>query len=132
VTRLAPPFAWIDEVLACEHDHLVAVRTFRADEYFFRGHFPGRPMVPGVFLLEAMAQCFAHLALSRGVASGSGALSLTGIERARFRRPVLPGERVDLEVRVDGEEGGVLTVSTHARVGEARVAEARLSGRLVP
>jgi 3-hydroxyacyl-[acyl-carrier-protein] dehydratase len=124
-----PPFLFLDEVLECDETHVRAARTFRADEDFFRGHFPGRPIVPGVLLVEAMAQAFAYWGLTFQKAS---AVYLTGVDRARFRRPVNPGDRVELEVRVEGMRLGLVTGRAEATVGGTKVADARLTGRFEP
>jgi 3-hydroxyacyl-[acyl-carrier-protein] dehydratase len=121
-----PPFAFIDEVLTCEASYVRAVRAFRPEEDFFRGHFPGRPIVPGVLLVEAMAQAFAYWGLMH---EGAKAVYLTGIDRARFRRPVVPGDRVELEVRIEGSHLGIVSARAEALVAGRRVAEALLSGR---
>lgn len=121
-----PPFLMIDEVLRCDEKSIVAVRTFREDEEFFRGHFPGNPIVPGVLLIEGMAQALAYLAL-RGPAS---AVYLTGVDRARFRKPVVPGDRVEFEVRIEGERLGILRARCEARVDGHRVADAVLTGHV--
>lgn len=125
----APPFLFIDEVLACDDTSVRARRRFRPDEEFFRGHFPGRPIVPGVLLVEAMAQCFAYLALRRA----PGALVyLTGVDRARFRKPVLPGQVVELTVQLTGSTLGLVNAKAEARVDGAKVADAHLIGRVTP
>ncbi len=124
-----PPFLFLDEVLECDESHVRAVRTFRPDEDFFRGHFPGRPIVPGVLLVEAMAQAFAYWGLTFQKA---GAVYLTGVDRARFRRPVLPGDRVELVVRVEGARLGLVSARAEATVAGAKVADARLTGRFEP
>ncbi len=121
-----PPFLFIDEVLACDAQSARALRTFRPDEDFFRGHFPGRPIVPGVILLESMAQTFAYMALA--AAPGVKGVFLTGIDRARFRKPVLPGECVEITVRLEGSRMGLMLGRAEARVGNVKVADARLSG----
>lgn len=90
-----PPFLFIDRVLVCTPERVVAERTFHADEAFFAGHFPGRPIVPGVLLLEGLAQTMAYGVRLRK--SGAEVL-LTGLEKTRFRRPVGPGDTVTFEV----------------------------------
>ena len=102
------------------------MRTFRPDEDFFRGHFPQRPIVPGVLLVEGMAQAFAYLMIHHHQVKG---VFLTGIDRARFRRPVLPGDKVIFTVEVQGQRLGLVSCRAEARVGEHKVADARLSGR---
>jgi 3-hydroxyacyl-[acyl-carrier-protein] dehydratase len=120
-----PPFLFIDRVLECTDTSIRAVRTFRPDEEFFAGHFPGNPIVPGVLLVESMAQALAYLALRH---EGTKAVYLTGIDRARFRKPVLPGHEVEIEVHVDGIRMGLISARGEARVGGAKVADAKLSG----
>ena len=118
------PFIFIDEVLECTDTFIRATRTFGPEEDFFRGHFPGDPIVPGVILVEAMAQSFAYLCLLGDTAS----VYLTGIDRARFRQPVRPGETVEFRVHFEQERMGLLLASAEAYVGETKVAQARLTG----
>lgn len=120
-----PPFLFIDEVVDSTEKTVSAVRTFRPDEPFFEGHFPGNPIVPGVLLIEAMAQALAYLLRYEDNVHG---VYLTGVDRARFRKPVLPGQKVELRVRVESKRMGVVRARAQARVGGERVAEAILSG----
>ncbi len=116
------PFLLIDEVLEVEPGVRARARwTLRGDEWFFPGHFPGRPTTPGVLLLESIAQCgaVAVLADERFV----GRLPLFGgVERARFRRQVLPGDVVTLECELTrlsaraGKGHGVATVDSQVAV----------------
>jgi 3-hydroxyacyl-[acyl-carrier-protein] dehydratase len=120
-----PPFLFIDRVVSIEIERIVAVRTFRPDEDYFRGHFPGNPIVPGVLLLEAMAQAMAILAMQ---GDPGRQVYLTGVDRARFRHPVHPGQEVELNVRLEGARMGIVRAQAEARVAGARVADATLSG----
>jgi 3-hydroxyacyl-[acyl-carrier-protein] dehydratase len=120
------PFLFIDRVVELSDTRIVAVRTFRSDEDFFAGHFPDHPIVPGVLLVEGLAQTLAYLALVKNGADRR--LFLAGIDRARFRSVVQPGQEVTFEVQVGEERFGMLSARGKVRVGERRVADASLSG----
>ena len=119
------PFLFIDRVLQLSEGSIVAARMFRDDEPFFAGHFPGQPIVPGVLLVEGLAQAMAYYALVNRPASR---VYLVGIDRARFRSAVTAGSEVIFEVRIGEERFGILTGEGQARVGERRVADAALKG----
>jgi len=123
-----PPFLFIDAVTEVSDNAIRAHRTFRPDEDFFRGHFPDRPIVPGVLLIEAMAQAFAYL-IMRAPDRNLEGVYLTGVDRARFRAPVLPGDRVEITVEIQGERLGLVTAKAEALVDGKKVADARLTGR---
>ena len=127
-TELIPhraPFLFVDEILGVTETEVVAQRTFRTDDFFLEGHFPDDPIVPGVILLEGMAQTFAYYMATREPGSRG---VLTGVDRAHFRRPVRPGETVEYRVVFDGHRHGLVRCSATAWVGEAKVADAKLSG----
>jgi len=119
------PFLFIDRILQLSEGSVVAARTFREDELFFAGHFPGQPIVPGVLLVEGLAQTMAYYALVNRPASR---IYLVGIDHARFRSVVRPGSEVTFEVRMGEERFGILTGEGQARVGKQRVADATLKG----
>lgn len=104
IGRLLPhryPLLLVDRIVAFEDGaRLVARKSVTVDEPFFAGHFPGRPVMPGVLICEALAQAAALLAYrsTNGVAPGA-TLAIIALDRARFRRPVLPGDQLELEVR---------------------------------
>ena len=120
-----PPFLFIDRVVDVTETEIIAVRTFRPDEDFFRGHFPDRPIVPGVILVEGMAQTFAYLGYQH---VGAKAVYLAGVDRARFRKPVYPGQEVEFRVAITGQRMGLMTGKAEARVEGVKVADAQLSG----
>jgi len=92
-----PPFLLLDEMLSIEPGKRASARwTLRGDEWFFPGHFPGRPTTPGVLLLESIAQCGAVVVLAEPKYAGRLPL-FGGVEHARFRRQVLPGDAVLIE-----------------------------------
>jgi len=123
------PFLMIDKVLECEPGkRILAVKNVSANEPHFLGHFPGRPIMPGVLILEAMAQAACILALrSRNVvADASTAYYYAGIDGARFKRPVVPGDRLELDVQILAHKRGIWKFACIARVDGAVVTEAEI------
>lgn len=95
-----PPFLLLDTIVSIEPGVRATARwSLRGDEWFFSGHFPGRPTTPGVLLLESIAQCGAVVILSEPKYTGRLPL-FGGVEHARFRRQVLPGDTVTLECEI--------------------------------
>ncbi len=115
-----PPFLLVDEVLELEPGvRCVAQRTLRADDFWFAGHFPGNPVMPGVLIVEALAQAATIAASSAGGIEGKVGL-FAGIDKVRFKRVVKPGDTLRLEVEI---------TSVHGPVGKAK-AVARVEGQL--
>ena len=101
------PFLLIDEVLELEPgERVVARKRVREDEWYFRGHFPGRPVMPGVLIVEAMAQTGAVAVLSEEENRGRLAL-FAGIDDTRFKRIVEPGDELELECTLEQVRGPV-------------------------
>ncbi len=130
------PLLLIDRVLEIERKKkIVAIKNVTINEPFFAGHFPGFPIMPGVLIVEAMAQAGGALLLTE-VEDRSGKLIVfTGIEKAKFRRPVVPGDQLRLEVemltwKVIGPAIAV-RIGGQAFVDGKRVCEATLSCQLV-
>ena len=99
-----PPFLFVDEIVSHDGDVLTARRTWRAEEDFYKGHYPGAPITPGVLLCEAVFQTGALLMakLMSGAAGQSGVPLLTKVTEVRFRLPVYPGDTTIMEVRLPG------------------------------
>lgn len=128
------PLLLLDRVIAFEDGaRIVALKNVTVNEPFFAGHFPGRPVMPGVLICEALAQAGALLASrSRdGIAAGS-LLLLTALERARFRRPVFPGDQLELEVRSLTRHAPLWRMRGTARVGGMVAAEADFTASETP
>jgi 3-hydroxyacyl-[acyl-carrier-protein] dehydratase len=106
---------------------IVALKNVSANEPHFQGHFPGRPIMPGVLILEAMAQAAGLVVLSAGGAGGQHHENLyyyVGIDNARFKKPVLPGDQLELEVKLERLLRGIGKFSCEARVDGEVAAEA--------
>ena len=123
------PFLLVDRVIELERGKsLRALKNVTMNEPFFVGHFPHRPVMPGVMILEALAQAAAILAFDNIDVrpDDKTVFYFAGIDRARFKRPVEPGDQLMLHVTLDRIKSGIVKFTTEARVGEGIVAEAEL------
>jgi 3-hydroxyacyl-[acyl-carrier-protein] dehydratase len=120
------PMLLVDRVLELEEKRIVCLKGVTANELFFQGHFPGAPVMPGVLIVEAMAQCAAVLIL-RGIPNREEKLFLFGgIDKARFRRPVVPGDQLKLECQILQRRATSVKMQGTATVDGTVVAEAEL------
>ncbi len=127
------PFLMIDRVVELEVDkHAVGVKNVTINEPFFQGHFPRQPVMPGVLIIEAMAQTAAVLVVEtlEGTAAGKLVYFMT-IDDARFRKPVFPGDTLRIHVEKLRSRGNVWKFSGEVRVGEAVVAQARFAAMIM-
>jgi len=135
IMRLLPhrfPFLLIDRVLELTRkERIVAIKNVTINEPFFAGHFPGTPVMPGVLIVEAMAQAGGVLLLTEIEDRENKLVLFTGIERAKFRRPVVPGDQLRVEVTVTAWRGNAGRMEGMAFVGDKRAAEATISCRVV-
>ena len=119
------PFLMIDHVELVEADRIVARKTVAADELFLQGHFPGCPIMPGVLIIEAMAQAGAVLAARQSTFDPARQVMVfMAIDKAKFRKPVLPGDVLKLEVVPLRRGTAVWKMRGEAKVGDVLVAEA--------
>jgi 3-hydroxyacyl-[acyl-carrier-protein] dehydratase len=126
------PFLLIDRVLEVERKkRIVAIKNVTANEPFFTGHFPGNPIMPGVLTVEAMAQAGAILVLIEFPDRDNKLVVFTGIEKARFRRPVVPGDQIRIEVEVLAWRSSSGRMGGKAFVDGKLVAEATISCAVV-
>jgi 3-hydroxyacyl-[acyl-carrier-protein] dehydratase len=126
------PFLLIDRVIdLTRKQRIVAIKNVTINEPFFQGHFPGAPVMPGVLIVEAIAQAGGALLLTEVQDRESMLMLFTGIERARFRRPVTPGDQLRIEVEVKAWRTHAARLEGIAYVGDKRAAEATVTCRLV-
>src|ERR1700683_1967313 len=130
------PLLLIDRVLELKRkERIVAIKNVTINEPFFNGHFPGLPIMPGVLIVEAIAQAGGALLLTEVEDRSHKIMVFTGIERAKFRRPVSPGDQLRIEVEVKGWRAiaRMIAVKMHgvASVAGKKVAEATVACQLI-
>ena len=120
------PFLMIDKVVdMVANERATGIKSVSINESFFQGHFPARPVMPGVLIIEAMAQTAAVLVVhTLGPESEGKLVYFMSVDNARFRRPVFPGDRLDVHVTKQRHRGNVWKFEGRAKVGENLMAEA--------
>jgi len=126
------PFLLIDRVIEVERKkRIVAIKNVSINEPYFQGHFPGFPIMPGVLMVEAMAQAGGALLLTEVPDREHKLMVFTGIEKAKFRKPVTPGDQLRIEVEVIVWRSNAVKMQGRAFVGEKLACEAVISCALV-
>ena len=121
----------VDRVEEVEREKKIkAVKWITANEIYLAGHFPGEPIMPGVLTLEGMVQS-ALILVGESFSRGNISVSLHKVDRVRFRRAVIPGDRVEFLVSLTGKDGDLWTFKGKAQVGEETAAEATLILKVV-
>jgi len=129
------PFLMIEKVIdIVKGESCTGIKNVSVNEPFFQGHFPGHPIMPGVLIIEAMAQTAATLVVDsiEGVDAGTHVVYFMSVEEARFRKPVLPGDQIYIKVKKERNRGTVWKFRGDAFVDDVLVAEAVFTAMLVP
>lgn len=125
------PFLLVDRVVEIEENRILAIKNVTFNEPHFPGHFPGAPIMPGVLVVEAMAQAGAILLLRQMPDRRDKLVLFTGIDQCRFRRPVVPGDQVLLDLTIKRRRPSFAVMAGIARVDGQVAAEAQLSSSMV-
>ena len=122
------PFLLVDRVVeVVKGQRIHAIKNVTFNEHFFQGHFPGKPVMPGVLQLEAMAQAGALLAYEGAPFDPSQkVIYLMSFDKVKFRRPVIPGDRLDLHVRIERNKGAIWRLAGEAKVEGQTASEAEM------
>ncbi|HEY2091508.1 MAG TPA: 3-hydroxyacyl-ACP dehydratase FabZ [Thermoanaerobaculia bacterium] len=130
IMKLLPhryPMLLVDRILEYEDGkRIVGLKNVSANEQFFQGHFPGNPVMPGVLIVEAMAQCCAVLFLKDIEDRDKKLFLFGGVDKARFRKPVIPGDQLIMECTVLQKRASTVRMRGEAKVDGAIVAEAEM------
>jgi 3-hydroxyacyl-[acyl-carrier-protein] dehydratase len=140
IQRLLPhryPFLLVDRILemtpgpVAVGSKVVGLKNVSVNEPYFQGHFPGNPVMPGVLLVECMAQVAGCLFFSKEPNPSAKLMFLTGVDKARFRRPVVPGDQIIVTAEIVNVKLGLVKMKAEARVDGALCAEAEIMSSLV-
>ena len=124
------PFLLVDAILELEAERIVGIKNVTANEPFFMGHFPEFPVMPGVLIVEAMAQVAGVLVLKQIPDRENKLVLLATIEQAKFRRPVRPGDQMRIEMKLTKRKASIAKMHGVATVDGAVVAEAEVMCKL--
>ena len=126
------PFLLVDKIVEFEENKsIVGIKNVTMNEPFFQGHFPGHPIMPGVLLIEAMAQTGGVMALKSDPKAKEKVVYFMSIDKAKFRKPVVPGDQVRFELELIKQRSTIRTFKGVAKVDGAVVAEAEMMAMIV-
>lgn len=124
------PMLLVDRIVEMEPDRIVGIKNVTVNEPFFAGHFPDFPVMPGVLIIEAMAQVAGVLVLKEIGNRKEKLVLLASVDQAKFRRPVLPGDQLRIEMKVAKRKASVVKMYGQATVDGVVVAEAEVMCKL--
>jgi len=133
IRRILPhryPFLLVDRIIELEAERIVGIKNVTVNEPFFAGHFPDFPVMPGVLIVEAMAQTAGVLVLRTIADRDDKLVFLVSVDAARFRKPVVPGDTLRLEMTMIKRKGSVAKMAGRATVDGVLVAEAEVMCKL--
>jgi 3-hydroxyacyl-[acyl-carrier-protein] dehydratase len=136
IMRLLPhryPFLMVDRIVEIDGDNsAVGIKNVTINEPHFQGHFPAQPVMPGVLIVEAMAQTAGAICIASQVGDNPSLVYFMTIDNAKFRRPVVPGDQLRIHVRKVKKRGTIWRFACEAMVDGAKAAEAEISAMMSP
>ena len=126
------PFLLVDRIIEIGADEVVGLKNVSINEPFFQGHFPGHPIMPGVLIVEAMAQVGGLLAYTQLPECQGKAVYFMGMDKVKFRKPVRPGDQLIFKLKLLRQRGAVFKMKGEAFVDDQLVAEAELMATIDP
>jgi 3-hydroxyacyl-[acyl-carrier-protein] dehydratase len=125
------PFLLVDRVVECSSEEIVSIKNVSVNEPFFQGHFPNDPIMPGVLIVEAMAQTGGIMVFTAWPEFKDKPFYFAGLDKVRFRKPVRPGDRLVMKVKLLKQRGGFFKMSGEAFVDDVLVAEAEMMANIL-
>ncbi|MDW6022822.1 3-hydroxyacyl-ACP dehydratase FabZ [Mesorhizobium sp. BAC0120] len=127
------PFLLVDRIHSIDEDNsAVGIKNVTVNEPHFQGHFPGQPVMPGVLIIEAMAQTAGAICIKKTAGERPAVVYFMTIDNAKFRRPVVPGDQLEIHVRKLKNRGNIWKYACEAIVDGAKVAEAEITAMMTP
>lgn len=127
------PFLLVDRIIEVDGDRsAIGIKNVTFNEPHFQGHFPGQPVMPGVLIIEAMAQTAGAICICSSAEERPSLVYFMTIDNAKFRRPVVPGDRLEIHVKKLKQRGNIWRFGCEAMVDGAKAAEADISAMMSP
>ena len=127
------PFLMIDRIVEINGDEsAIGIKNVTVNEPIFQGHFPGEPIFPGVLIIEGMAQTAGAIAIAAGLGAGRQIVYLLTVDKCKFRKPAIPGDRIEYHIRKARRRGNMGWYEARAMVGSTLIAEAEVGAMVTP